>query len=325
LASRNWFQKMTEIPSFLLINNPVTLHEVKKNDKKFRFSFIEQTLNSSGKFISTTVFQYHSALFKGILQQLNPVVKLLMLLVGTTGIALIHSVLFQLILSFLIFLLVAFSKLRLRSFYKRVLTLVLIFGIIPTLPIYFNWITPGKPALELIKSGCSFNFWIYHVPNSLYISYEGIHHALRLEIKVLNSLALSLLIIHTTQFVDIVKAASRLKAPAIFLLIITLSHKLIFIFTKVLEDSFLGLKSRWWRKIDENASRQIVGNRFLLVFNKTWHRYDQTYKAMIARGFNGTIEHGYQKQLNRLDILFLLLFIVVLSTAVTISNVFQLY
>jgi energy-coupling factor transporter transmembrane protein EcfT len=143
--------------------------------------------------------------------------------------------------------------------------------------------------------------------------------------KVLNSLALSFLIIHTTQFVDIIKAASRLKVPAIFLLIVTLSYKLIFIFTKVLEDSFLGLKARWWRKIGENASRQIVGNRFLLVFNKTWHRYDQTYKAMIARGFNGTIEHGYQKKVNGLDMLFLLSFIVIIVTSVAISNVFQLY
>jgi energy-coupling factor transporter transmembrane protein EcfT len=85
-------------------------------------------------------------------------------------------------------------------------------------------------------------------------------------------------------------------------MIIILSYNYIFILSKTVEDMYLAMKSRMVGRIDSETVRELVAGRIFFIFITSRLRYEETYKAMLGRGFSGEINLVNFRGFTKLDI-----------------------
>jgi cobalt ECF transporter T component CbiQ len=226
----------------------------------------------------------------GLFQKLDPRVKVVFLFYFIVIVSLLRSLYAELAIAAIIFMLIALSRLNILYMYKRVLGFAFFFGFLIALPSAFNVITRGDVILPVATLSRSYQFWIYFIPKEIGITREGAFGVAMLTLRVANSLGISLLVIHTTPFFEIIRALKVFRVPDTFLMIIILTYKYIFIFSKTVEDMYLAMKSRLAGAADSATVRQLIAGRIYFIFKKSLMRYEETYRAMVSRGFTGDIE-----------------------------------
>lgn len=265
-------------------------------------SFIDNGISHLGKVIKTGYIQWEFASKDGLFHKLDARIKVLFLIFFIIIVSLKRDILPEIIIALFVFSLTAISRLNLFNFYKKVIPLVFIFGFLIALPSAFNVITKGEVILPVIHLSRSYDFWIYHVPETIGITREGISGVAMLTLRVLNSVALSFLILYTTSFSEIIRALKVFRVPDVILMIITLTYKYIFIFAKTVEDMHLAKKSRMLGEVTNNEARRWIAGRIAFMFRKTQQRCEDVFKAMLGKGFSDTIKlYGFRK-MNNMDL-----------------------
>jgi cobalt ECF transporter T component CbiQ len=259
-------------------------------------SFIDSGISHLGRVIKTGYIQWELSSKNGFFQRLDARIKVLFLVFFIIIVSLKREILPEIIIAFFVFGLTAISRLNLFNFYKKVIPLGFIFGFLIALPSAFNVITKGEVILPVIHLSKSYDFWIYHVPETIGITRQGISGVAMLTLRVLNSIALSFLILYTTPFSEIIRALKVFRVPDAVLMIIGLTYKYIFIFAKTVEDMYLAKKSRTAIKINNCDARNWTAGRIAFMFKKTQQRCEDVFKAMLGRGFSDTIKlYGFRK------------------------------
>ncbi len=282
------------IPSFLLDrSSPVRLKRV---SGKRRVSFVEKGINHLAGVIKRGYIHSELLSKKGFFQKIDPRIKIFFLIFFIIIVSLKRDLLSELYVSIFVFVLVLLSRLEVVTFYRRVLLLGFIFGFLIALPSAFNVVTKGEMILPVAKLSRPYDFWIYHVPATIGITKEGMLGVAMLTMRVINSLSLSFLVLHTTPFPEMVKALKMLKVPDAFLIIISLCYKYIFIFSKTIEDMYLAKRARMLREDDNKKAREWTAGRLALIFRKTQLRCEEVFRAMVGRGFSDSIKlYGFGK------------------------------
>lgn len=264
-------------------------------------SFIDSGISHLGKVIKTGYVQWELASKDSLFHRIDARIKVLFLVFFIIIVNLKKEILPEIIIALFVFGLTAISRLNLFNFYKKVISLGFIFGFLIVLPSAFNVITKGEVILPFIHLSRSYDFWIYHVPETIGITREGISGVAMLTLRVLNSVALSFLILYTTSFSEIIRALKVFKVPDAILMIITLTYKYIFIFAKTVEDMHLAKKSRMLGEVTNTGARKWIAGRIAFMFRKTQQRCEEVFKAMLGRGFSDTIKlYGFRK-MNSMD------------------------
>jgi cobalt ECF transporter T component CbiQ len=259
-------------------------------------SFIDNGIIHLGKVIKTGYIQWELASKDSIFHRIDARVKVLFLLFFIIIVSLKKEILPEIIIALFVFSLTAISRLNLFNFYKKVIPLGFIFGFLIALPSAFNVITKGEVILPVIHLSRHHDFWIYHVPQTIGITREGMLGVIMLTLRVLNSIALSFLVLYTTPFSEIIRALKVIKVPDAILTIIILTYKYIFIFAKTVEDMHLAKKSRMPGEATNTEARKWIAGRIAFMFRKTQQRCEDVFKAMLGRGFSDTIKlYGFRK------------------------------
>jgi cobalt ECF transporter T component CbiQ len=279
------------------------------DNKKHALPYIDKTLKNVAGFIKSGYIQNDTASKKGLLQQLNARVKVIFLLCFIVIISLRSQILPQLFITVFLLTLYILSKILLAEVYKKILIFSFFFGFLVVAPASLNIITDGKIIFTIIRFNSSHQYWIYHLPAIIGITREGLFVVARFFLKVTNSLALTLLILYTTPFNEIIKSLKMLRVPDLFLMVIILTYKFIFILSQTTEEIYFALKSRWWKNLKEADASKLVAGRIAFLFRKSWIKYEETYRAMIARGFSGNVNIGYLKKTGYPDYAFLFIFL----------------
>ena len=226
----------------------------------------------------------------GLFQRLDPRVKVMFMAYFIVIVSLMRSLYAEMAITAFIFMLIALSRLNIFYMYKRIIGFALFFGFLIALPSAFNVITRGEIILPVATLSRSYQFWIYHIPKDNGITGEGAFGVAMLTLRVANSIGISLLVIHTTPFFEIIRALKVFRVPDTFLMIIILTYKYIFIFSRTVEDMYLAMKSRLAGAADSATVRELIAGRIFFLFKKSQMRYEETYRAMMSRGFTGDIE-----------------------------------
>lgn len=265
-------------------------------------SFIDSGISHLGRVIKTGYIQWELASKDGFFHRIDARIKMLFLIFFIIIVSLKKEIVPEIIIALFVFGLTAISRLNLFNFYKKVIPLGFIFGFLIALPSAFNIITKGEVILPVIHLSRSYDIWIYHVPETIGITREGISGVVMLTMRVLNSVALSFLILYTTPFPEIIRALKVFKVPDTILMIITLTYKYIFIFAKIVEDMHLAKKSRIAGVVSNAEVRKWIAGRIAFIFKKTQQRCEDVFNAMLSRGFSDTIKlHGFRK-INKMDL-----------------------
>ncbi len=279
-----------KIPSFLTNKQAVRAQKNKRGS--LRTSFIDKTVRELAGVIKVSYLQWELASREGLFQKLDPRIKIVFLLAFVFIISLKKEIVPELFIGFFVLLLVIMSHLNIFSFYKKVSVFGFLFGFLVALPATFNIITRGEIILPVVRLSEPHQFWIYSIPREIGITREGLHGVLLLTSRVLNSVAVSLLVISTTSFPHIIKALKVFRIPDAFLMIITLSYKYIYIFAMVVEEMHLAKKSKLIRPPSNAEARKWIAGRMAFIFRKTQLRCEEVYRAMTARGFSNVIRLG---------------------------------
>ena len=211
--------------------------------------------------------------------------KVIFLIFFVVIVSLKTDILSEAAITLLTFLLVVSSRINLAQFYKKIAGLTFLFGFLVVFPSAFNVVTPGEMILPVIHLSHPYEFLVYHIPEEVGLTRQGLDCVMMLCLRMMNSLAISLLVVYTTPFHRIIKALQVFRVPQALLLVITLSYKYIFIFAKTVESMYLARKSRLVGMARDDEARIWVAGRIAHMFRKSMSRYEEVFRAMVARGF----------------------------------------
>jgi cobalt/nickel transport system permease protein len=276
------------IPSFLLITgkSPFTSSSVSRAE----FSFLDKTILNSAKTVKSVYDQAENAAKSNFIQKLNPNVKLISLIYIIIVISVVSSLTAQLLASAMIFSFFLLARLRVFQVYRKIFFLAFIFGFLVVLPASLNVITPGKIIFNLISLNKPSHFLIYSIPQNIGFTESGFHVVLLVFLRVLNSVSFSLLIVFTTPFPAFIKSFKISGVPDTFLMIIMLAYKYIYILSRTIEETYFALKSRFFGNVKRSTTRKLIGGRIFFIFKRSVIIYENTFCAMVSRGYNGEIK-----------------------------------
>jgi len=254
---------------------------------------INKGIERFGEIIKIGFLQYELASRKGFLQDLDPRFKVFFLLIFAVLISLKTTILSQGLIGVFLLLLAAGSRLNLWRHYRKILLLAFVFGFLIAIPSALNIVSRGEVVFTLFRLSSPHDLWPYHIPQVVGFTGEGLLAVCLLTLRVLNSLAVSFLVIATTPFLEFVRALKILRVPDAFLMTIALAYKYIFIFAQTIHDMHLAKKSRLIGRELQTDTRRWMAGRIAFIFSKSQHRCEEIFKAMQQRGFSGTIAlHG---------------------------------
>jgi len=291
------------LPKFLTANE-IRSPQYNGNHKQV-LPFIDRTIRNVASVIKSVYYQNETASKAGLLQKINARAKVIFLFGFIILVSFIRQIPSQLLISALVFVLFIFSRINIISIYKKILLLGFIFGFLIIAPAALNLVSDGKIIFNLIHFKSAHHFWVYNIPANVGITKEGCLVVIKFFLRITNSIALTLLIMYTTSFAEIIKSLKLFWVPDLFLLVITLSYKFIFILSHTTEETYFALKSRWWRNSKEASAKQFIAERITYIFRKSWVKYEEIYRAMLARGFNGNVNLCYAQKIKSSDFVFL--------------------
>ncbi len=287
------------IPDFLLTKHSSI--DYKHFSSNAGHAYLDKGLAYVVHILKTGHDQIEFANKDGFFQRLSPQTKLFFLLFFIIMVSIKRDIVSELIIAVFVLGLIIISRLNTVGLYKRVLVLGFIFGFLVALPSSLNIFNHGKIIFPIAKLSAPYTIWWLHIPENIGVTHDGILIVVMLTLRVINSLAISFLVLYTTVFEDIIKALKMFKVPDAILITITLSYKYIFMFVKTVEDMYLAKKSRIIAYQGDAEIRNWIVGRFAFLFRKTQKKYEDVFKAMSSRGFSNDIKLYRTKGLNKID------------------------
>ncbi len=298
-----------KIPSYLL--QPVPVQYRLAEVKRAKLSFIDKTILSTAGAVKSIYLQAENAAGENFIRKINPHVKLISLIYLAIVISVCGNMYAQLLTMVFIFLIYIIARLKVIEVYRKIFFLAFVFGFLVVLPASLNIITPGKIIFNLVSFNKPSHFWIYNIPQNIGFTENGFQVVSLVFLRVLNSVSFALLIVFTTPFPSFIKSFKMIGVPDTFLMIISLAYKYIFILSRTIEETYFALKSRLSGNIKSINIRKLIGGRIFFIFKRSVIIYENTYYAMVSRGYQGKVKLHSQHHFTFMD--FIALAIIVAS------------
>lgn len=277
-----------KIPTYLSAGDNVSTGHAAP--RKAGIAFVDKTLISVAGAVKEAYLQAESAEGKSFIYKINPYVKVLSLIYLAIILSFTVTLRGQLSATLFIFIIFIIAGINKSDIFLKIFAVALIFGLLITLPASLNIITPGKIIIPLLSFSEPVHFWIYRIPDVVGITDNGVQVVLIFFLRILNTVAFTLLAVFTTPVNSFIKSFKIIGIPDTFLLIITLAYKYIFILTAIIEETYFALKSRLTGHIKSKSIRELIGNRIFFIFWRSASVYESTYMAMVSRGYGGKIK-----------------------------------
>ncbi len=234
---------------------------------------LEHTLNGITEALERSLFAEQISARPGLLQSLDARVKVLSILALLVGVSLSRSLIIIAAVYILALGLGLASAIPAGFMIKRVWLALPFFTGVIVLPALF--MTPG-PAL-------------LHLPLGLVITRTGLTTVLFLLLRVSTSVSLTLLLILTTPWNTVLSALGALRVPDVFVLILGMTYRYIYLLLHTANDMFLSRKSRVVGKLSPSKNREILAAAGGALLSKSIAMSSDVYLAMQSRGFRGSM------------------------------------
>jgi cobalt/nickel transport system permease protein len=246
--------------------------------KRKKTSFVEKTIAGGSDLLRQTMFGDDIAARRGLLQRIDPRAKLLGLALLLVAAALLHNIEALAAMYAGTLALAGASRLPIGFFVKRVWLFIPIFTLIVVAPATLSIVTHGDVVLEL---------WSWHgTPQG--ITSQGLESAGLVVSRVAVSISLVLLLTLTTPWTRLLAALRSVGVPRIFILVIGMAYRYIFLLLGTVTDMYEARKSRMvGAQRHDDRARQFVTASAGALFGKSSQLADEVHQAMVARGYRG--------------------------------------
>jgi cobalt/nickel transport system permease protein len=263
--------------------------------KRKKGSFVEKTITGGSDLLRQAMFGDDIAARRGLLQRIDPRAKLAALIGLLVVAALLHNIAVLAAMYVGTLALAAASRLPIGFFVKRVWLFIPVFTLIVVAPATLSVVTHGDVVLEL---------WVWHgSPQG--VTSQGLESAGLVVSRVAVSISLVLLLTLTTPWTRLLAALRSVGVPRIFILVIGMAYRYIFLLLGAVTEMYESRKSRTVgaQKHDAGARRFVTASAGAL-FGKASHLAEEVHQAMVSRGYRGDAQTLHTSRLGLADAAF---------------------
>lgn len=239
-----------------------------------RHSFLESTLQGFTRAVSKALLSEHAATRPGLLQQLDPrvrIIGILALVISVIVCRRLEAIAAVLLIAAAI---AVGSRVSLVSLAKRVWLVILGFTGLIALPALF--LTPG----ELLFASPTLH---------LSVSVQGMRTAMLLVLRVETAATLSTVLVLSTAWTHILKALRSLHLPAEVVTMLATTHRYVFLLIETANQMFESRQSRTVGVLSGSEQRKMTARTAGVLLSKSIELSHEVYLAMLSRGFRGEV------------------------------------
>lgn len=264
-------------------------------------SFIGRTIEEIFKFIEAAFIAESYSRRKGLLQSLDPRVKLISIMTIIFATVLVTNL--KVLTSVYVFLvLIAYiSKIEVSYFIKRVWLFIPIFSAIIALPMIFNIFFPGDPLIQLIYLGPGAHLGPFSLPESVYITKQGVYAASIFIMRVATCVSAIVLLFLTTPQQMLFKAIRSVGVPRIYVLTLGMAYRYIFLLIDLVREMYIAKKARTIRSRNMFEEQKWVGGRIGYTLIRSLDMSEKVHMAMLSRGFTGDVKTMEEFKMRKRD------------------------
>lgn len=204
-------------------------------------------------FFKEAIFSDDIAKSDGLLQSVGPVLKIALLILLLLAVCFAKTLPVLIGLYAFSLVLAVSSGINLVFFLKRVWVFIPLFTAVIAIPAVFT---------------------------------QGLYTAALFVLRVATCVSFVVLITVTTEHSRLLKALGSIGVPAIFVAVLDMAYRYIFLFIKTFEEMHLGLKGRLTEGFKGARGGHWVASRIAFLFRRSLRMSEEVYMAMIARGYN---------------------------------------
>jgi cobalt ECF transporter T component CbiQ len=131
---------------------------------------------------------------------------------------------------------------------------------------------------------------IYRLPGLAWpVTAQGLTTSAFLMLRVETAATLALLLIFTTPWVHVLKALRTLRVPVVFVVVLGMTCRYIFLMLETAHEMFESRKSRAVGELGPDDRRRLAVAGVGVLLSKTMQLSGEVYLAMQARGFRGEV------------------------------------
>jgi cobalt/nickel transport system permease protein len=246
------------------------------NKQEKQFGWIDQTISGISGVIEQAVFTQEYTHKSGWLQRIDPRIKLGMFLVTVLTASLSNSLLALVCLYVLLLVIAHASRIPLNFFVKRVWLGIPFFAGVVILPSIF--FAPSQRLFDLTVGSL-------HIGPSLVTLLGAAVFVIRVGVSV----SLAMLLILSTSWSDLLKSLQAFHVPQVFILLLSMTYRYIFLFLHMANGMFEARKSRTVGRTTGHEQRTWLSGSIGSLMSRSFKMSNEVYAAMAARGFTGEV------------------------------------
>ena len=264
-------------------------------------SFIGRTIEEIFEFIETAFFAESYSRRKGLLQSLDPRVKLISILTLIFATVLVTNLRLLIFVYMLTLLFSYLSKIDILFFIKRVWLFIPIFAGIIAIPMIFNIFFPGDPLISLVYLGPGAHLGPFSLPDSIYITRQGVNAAVIFTMRVATCVSAVVLLFLTTPQQMLFKSLRSVGVPKIYVLTLGMTYRYIFVLTNLVRDMYVAKRARTIKSRSMFEEQKWVGERIGYTLIRSLDMSEKVHMAMMSRGYNGDVKTMQQFKMRKRD------------------------
>jgi cobalt/nickel transport system permease protein len=223
---------------------------------------------------------------RGLLQRLDPRIKLVSLLLFAVTASLVHSLWVLIALVGVTLALAAASRVSVASFIRRVWSSAGLLALLIAAPSATRLITPGPVAVHM---------------GPLSLTEPGLAGAATLVVRVVACAGFALLVVWTARWSDLLRGLTAMGMPDVVVATLAMTQRQILSLLRTVEQIHLARESRTLTRGSTAENRAWVTERMAFVLRKSLKTADDVYDAMLSRGYTGAMQSLVRLRLGARD------------------------
>ena len=261
--------------------------------------FIESSTIGFARAVTRTMLSEQTARQRGLLQGLDPRVRVVGLFALVLAVTLSHRIAVVAALFGAAVVIALCSRVSLVTLAKRVWLIVLGFTGVIALPALF--VTPGRVVATIAGFA---------------VTEQGLRTASLLVLRVETAVTLTTLLVLCTPWVQVLKALRALRLPKEVVMMLAMTYRYVFLLVETATQMFESRRSRTVGVLSSSEQRHLAGRTAGVLLSKSVALSNDVYLAMQSRGFRGDVQILSEFHMTPWDYLGLLAFLVAGGLAV---------
>ena len=237
-----------------------------------RRDFVERSIRGALSFFKEAIFADETAGLPGVLQSLDPRMKIVTVLLCLLLVLFTRSLAVLGMLYLLSMLLAVVSRIRLGFFLERTWIFIPLFSLLIAIPAMFSFVSPGDPVFTL---------------GPFHVTRQGLVAAGFFIGRVITSVSLVVLLSMTTRHFDLLKALRFFGIPQMFVMVLGICYRYLYLFVEIVEHTHRAIRSRVGSHLHYQKGQKVVAWSIAHLWMRSYALNEQVYNAMVSRGFRG--------------------------------------